>query len=60
VLCPNPVPRKIVTISCASTRQHFALKRHLPRASRYRKQLADRFVTWREFTKLTLNPSFAC
>lgn len=28
-------------------RQHFALKRHLLRAERYRKQLAARFVAWR-------------
>lgn len=33
-------------------RQHFALKRHLLRASRYRKQLAARFATWHRFTGL--------
>ena len=38
-------------------RQHFALKRHLLRASLYRKQLAARFVAWREFTELAQNPS---
>ena len=38
-------------------RQHFALKRHLLRASLYRKQLAARFVAWREFTDLTQDPS---
>jgi putative transposase len=40
-------------------RQHFALKRHLLRASLYRKQLTARFVAWREFTELAQNPSFA-
>src|ERR1700730_6744022 len=38
-------------------RQHFALKRHLLRASLYRKQLAARFVAWREFTEQAQNPS---
>lgn len=38
-------------------RQHFALKRHLLCASRYRKQLAVRFDTWHRFTELTQNPS---
>ena len=40
-------------------RQHFALKRHLLRASFYRRQLAARFVAWREFTELAQNPSYA-
>jgi putative transposase len=40
-------------------RQHFALKRHLLRASLYRKQLAARFVVWRKFTELAQNPSTA-
>lgn len=40
-------------------RQHFALKRHLLRASLYRKQLAMRFAAWREFTGVTQNPSAA-
>ena len=40
-------------------RQHFALKRHLQRASLYRKHLAVRFSTWREFTEVTQNPSAA-
>ncbi len=39
--------------------QHFAQKRHLPRASHYRKHLAVRFSTWREFTEVTQNPSAA-
>ena len=38
-------------------RQHFALKRHLLRASLFRKQLAARFVAWREFTDLAPDPS---
>jgi putative transposase len=38
-------------------RQHFALKRHLLRASLYRKQLAARFATWHRFTGLTQDPS---
>ncbi|ASL48751.1 hypothetical protein bAD24_p00210 (plasmid) [Burkholderia sp. AD24] len=38
-------------------RQHFALKRHLLRASLYRKQLAARFFAWREITELAQNPS---
>jgi putative transposase len=45
-------------LSCfGSIRQHFALKRHLLRASLYRKQLASRFAAWREFTEVTRNPS---
>jgi putative transposase len=38
-------------------RQHFALKRHLLRASLYRKQLAARFAAWHAFTELSQNPS---
>jgi hypothetical protein len=34
-------------------RQHFALKRHLLRASLYRKQLGERFAAWRRFTELS-------
>jgi putative transposase len=45
-------------LSCfGSIRQHFALKRHLLRASLYREHLAARFVAWREITELTQNPS---
>ena len=43
--------------SPALGRQHFALKRHLLRASLYRKQLAARFADWREFTQHAQNPS---
>jgi putative transposase len=38
-------------------RQHFALKRHLLRASLYRKQLATRFAAWHRFTGLAQDPS---
>lgn len=37
-------------------RQHFALKRHLLRASLYRKQLAACFDAWCLFTGLTQDP----
>ncbi|MGF6971966.1 hypothetical protein QFZ94_000393 [Paraburkholderia sp. JPY465] len=40
-------------------RQHFALKRHRLRASRYRQQLALRFAAWHRFTEFTQNPSIA-
>ncbi|UIF88379.1 IS6 family transposase (plasmid) [Cupriavidus necator] len=40
-------------------RQHFALKRHLLRASLYRKHLAARFTAWREFTEVAQDPSMA-
>lgn len=40
-------------------RQHFALKRHLLRASLYRKHLAVRCSTWRELTEAIQNPSAA-
>ena len=47
-------------LSCfGPIRQHFALERHLLRASLYRKQLAARFVAWREFAELATNPSTA-
>src|SRR6202790_3619122 len=47
-------------LSCyGPIRQHFALKRHLLPASLYRKQLAARFVAWRELTEVTQNPSYA-
>jgi putative transposase len=38
-------------------RQHFALKRHLLRASLHRKQLGDRFAARHRFTELSQNPS---
>ncbi|MBB5405426.1 hypothetical protein QFZ96_000950 [Paraburkholderia youngii] len=46
-------------LSCfGPIRQHFALKRHLLRASLFRKQLAARFVAWSELTKVTQIPSY--
>jgi putative transposase len=43
-------------LSCfGPIRQHFAPKRHLLRALLYRKQLAARFVAWREFAELAQN-----
>ncbi|WP_175907948.1 IS6 family transposase [Burkholderia seminalis] len=45
-------------LSCfGPIRQHFAIRRHLLRASLYRKQLAARFVAWCELTEGTQNPS---
>ncbi|QPS41806.1 transposase [Burkholderia oklahomensis] len=38
-------------------RQHFAIKRHLLRTVRYRKQLATQFKAWRLSTCLIQNPS---
>jgi putative transposase len=38
-------------------RQHFALKRHLLRASLYRRQLAAHFAAWHRFTDVTQFPS---
>jgi putative transposase len=47
-------------LSCfGPIRQHFAPKRHLLRASLYRKQLAARFETWRLFTGTAQAPSTA-
>jgi len=40
-------------------RQHFALKRHLLRASLYRKHLVARFSMWCELAEVTQNPSAA-
>src|SRR5471032_1126964 len=40
-------------------RTPMTLKRHLLRASLYRKQLAARFVAWREFAELAQNPMTA-
>jgi len=38
-------------------RQHFALKRHLLRASLYRKQVGERFAARHRFTELSQHPS---
>lgn len=43
--------------SIGPIRQHFPLKRHLLRASLYRKQLGERFARWHRFTGLAQNPS---
>jgi putative transposase len=44
-------------LSCfGPIRQHFALKRHLLRASRYCEQLVARFEAWCAFTGVTQNP----
>ncbi len=58
-----------LTLSAFALREHegfvcvydlsFALERHLPRASHYRKHPAARFAAWREFTEVTQNPSTA-
>jgi putative transposase len=54
-------PKRTQTfLSCfGPIRQNFALKRHLLRASLYRKQLAARFIAWCEITEVTPNPSYA-
>jgi len=54
-------PKRTQTfLSCfGQIRQHFALKRHLLRASLYRQQLAARFVAWCDITELAQNPSYA-
>ena len=45
-------------LSCfGPIRQHFALKRHLLRASLYRKQLAARFTAWQRFVCNATLPS---
>jgi putative transposase len=52
--------RTRVFLSCfGPIRQHFALKRHLLRASLYRKQLAARFETWRLYTDVAQGTSIA-
>ena len=59
--CTNP-PDSIftpagMTFNASNSRKHFALKRHLLRASLHRKQLGERFAAWHRFTELTQNPS---
>ena len=56
---PQPGRSQVFLSNFGPIRQHFALKRHLLRASLYRKQLAARFDAWRLFTGLTQNPSAA-
>ncbi|KGV18437.1 IS6 family transposase [Burkholderia pseudomallei] len=55
----DPKRTQAFLASFGPIRQHFALKQHLLRASLYRKHLAVRFSTWREFTEVTQNPSAA-
>jgi putative transposase len=53
----DPTRTQAFLSSFGPTLQHFALKRHLLRASLYRKDLAARFVAWREFTNVAQTPS---
>ncbi|MFP3559238.1 IS6 family transposase [Paraburkholderia sp. SIMBA_049] len=53
----DPKRTQVFLSSFGPIRQHFALKRHLLRASLYRKQLAQRLDAWHRFTELTQNPS---
>ncbi|VVE46003.1 transposase [Pandoraea horticolens] len=53
----DPERTQVFLSSFGPIRQHFALKRHLLRASLYRKQLCERFVVWHQFTELTQGPS---
>lgn len=55
----DPKRTRAFLSSFGPIRQHYALKRHLLRASFYRKHLAARFVAWREFTNVTQTPSDA-
>lgn len=53
----GPERTQVFLSSFGPIRQHFALKRHLLRASLYRKQLGERFAAWHRFTELTQDPS---
>ena len=53
----DPKRTQVFLSSFGPIRQHFALKRHLLRASLYRKQLAQCFDAWHRFTEITQNPS---
>ncbi|WP_429578963.1 DDE-type integrase/transposase/recombinase [Paraburkholderia youngii] len=53
----NPGRTQVFLSNFGPIRQHFALKRHLLRASLYRKQLSERFAAWHRFTEVTQNPS---
>ncbi|KWE24656.1 transposase [Burkholderia cepacia] len=55
----DPKRTQAFLASFGPIRQHFALKRHLLRASLYRKHLAARFSTWHEFTEVPPIPSAA-
>jgi putative transposase len=53
----DPERTQVFLSSFGLIRQHFALKRHLLRASLYRQQLAARFAAWHRFTETTQDPS---
>ncbi len=55
----DPKRTQTFLASFGPIRQHFALKRHLLRASLYRKHLAVRFSTWLELIEVIRNPSAA-
>ncbi|KVM10139.1 transposase [Burkholderia ubonensis] len=55
----DPKRTQAFLASFGPIRQHFAPKRHLLRASLYRKHLAGRFAAWRVFTYATQTPSNA-
>ncbi len=52
-----PKRPQVILSAFGPIRQHFALKRHLLRASLYRKRLAASYATWRAFTDVAHNPS---
>ncbi|KWB38559.1 hypothetical protein WL35_23485 [Burkholderia ubonensis] len=54
----DPKHTQVFLSSVGPIRQHFALKRHLLRASFNRKHLAARFSMWRDFTEAP--PKSAC
>jgi putative transposase len=51
-----PERTQIFLSSFGLIRQHFALKRHLLRASLYRTQLGERLATWHRLTELAKIP----
>ena len=53
----DPKRTQAFLLNFGPIRQHFAIKRHLLRASHYHKQLTQRFDAWHRFTELTQNPS---
>jgi putative transposase len=55
----DPKRTQLFFSSLGPIRQHFAPKRHLLRASLYRKQPAQRFDAWHRFTELAQNPAAA-
>jgi putative transposase len=57
-MCGFRLPERTQSfLSCFGLiRQHFVLKRHLLRASLYRKQLAARFEAWCLFTGIAQAP----